>query len=74
MNNPSSKLSVIGGTGFLGNRLLKKLFFLNHSVFNYDIIDGYDILSGTSANSLSYGSRNVRFSLDNSNSSCYAKD
>ena len=30
------------------------------------IIDGYDILSGTSANSLSYGSRNVRFSLDNS--------
>ena len=38
------KIIITGGTGFLGNRLLKKLIFLNHDVFNYDIIDGYDIL------------------------------
>ena len=30
------------------------------------IIDDVDILTGTAANSLSYGSKNLRFSLDNS--------
>ena len=38
------KIIITGGKGFLGNRLFKKLNFLNHNVFNYDIINGYDIL------------------------------
>ena len=38
------KIILTGGSGFLGNRLLKKLISLKHNIFNYDIIDGYDIL------------------------------
>ena len=38
------KIILTGGTGFLGSRLLKKLISLKHNVFNYDRIEGYDIL------------------------------
>ena len=37
------KIILTGGSGFLGKLLNKKL--INHQVFNYDIIDGYDILN-----------------------------
>jgi len=39
------KLIITGGTGFLGKRLIRQLKENNHTIFNYDIIDGYDILN-----------------------------
>lgn len=36
------KVIVTGSNGFLGKRLLRQL--KNHTIFNYDILEGYDIL------------------------------
>lgn len=39
------KIIVTGGTGFLGKRLCRKLKENKHSIFSYDLVDGYDILN-----------------------------
>lgn len=39
------RIIVTGGTGFLGKRICRKLIIGNHTVFTYDIVDGYDILN-----------------------------
>ena len=39
------KIIVTGGTGFLGKRVCRKLTTNGHTVFSYDLIDGYDILN-----------------------------
>jgi len=38
------KIVVTGGTGFLGKRLCRKLQQNGHTIFSYDITDGFDIL------------------------------
>lgn len=39
------RIIITGGTGFLGKRLCRKLKENKHSIFSYDIVDGYDILN-----------------------------
>jgi nucleoside-diphosphate-sugar epimerase len=39
------KIIVTGGTGFLGKRLCRKLTTNGHTIFSYDLVDGYDILN-----------------------------
>ena len=39
------KIIITGGTGFLGQRLCRKLEQMNNDIMTYDIVDGFDILN-----------------------------
>ena len=39
------KIIITGSSGFLGKRLVKSLLKKNHDIFEYDILNGYDILN-----------------------------
>ena len=46
------KIIVTGGTGFLGKQVMTQLIKRNHEVFNYDIVEGCDILNKTQIESV----------------------